>query len=254
MQQTIKFYPEPRRRLRDMQLHVVGCRHYITDEAKRQKFLDEAPMLSLFMACEPTNPYDPQAIAVYVNSEPIAMRVAYISTENLPKAHGILDAYNTTWMPIHALGLQPGRHTTLVAYPLDGNGEMITDIEEIELSDEPKRNMSFGTINLTVGDFPRHDTMPNAGTDTFDDGIKRVARHIDEHKATVSWSDVYYFLQGKGIIDEDMSAAAFGKFVQSHGGPSAQKVRKSGNYQLSTNMLRRRGNTIASLSAFFTGI
>lgn len=137
MQQSIKLCPEPHARLRDMQLHVVGCRHHITDEAKRQKFLDEAPMLSMFMACEPTNPYDPQAIAVYVNSEPIAMRVAYISTENLPKAHGILDAYHTTWMPIHALGLQPGRHTTLLAYPLGPGGEMITDIEETVIPDEP---------------------------------------------------------------------------------------------------------------------
>lgn len=253
MQQSIIFEPEFHGRLRDMQLHIVGCRHYITDDAKLRQFLDDAPRLSMFMAAEPTNPCDPQAIAVYVDAEPMARRVAYISTENLVKAHGILDAYNTTWMPIRVLGLQPGRHTTLLAYPMDSSGEMITDMEEVETPDEPQPRFSFGDINLNLGDFAKQGTTHDAEADTLGDGIRRVAKHIDEHKATVFWSDVYYFLQGKGVIDEDMSAAAFGKFIESHGGPSAQKVRKSGNYQLSTNQLRRRGAVIASLSAFFTG-
>lgn len=252
MQQSIIFEPEPQGRLRDMQLHVVGCRYYITDDAERQQFLDNAPKLSMFMACEPTNPIDPLAIAVYVNSEPIAKRVAYISTENLTKAHGILDCYNTTWMPIHALGLQPGRHTTLLAYPLDADGKMITDIEEIETPDEPQQTR-FHDIHLIVNNYGEKPT-DNTEKNTLDDGIKDVAKYIEEHKSTVFWSDVYYFLMGKGIVDEDMSAAAFGKFIEEHGGPSAQKVRKSGKYQLSTNQLRRRGGVISSLSAFIKGI
>lgn len=252
MQQSIIFEPEPQGRIRDTQLHVVGCRYYITDDAERQKFLADAPKLSMFMACEPTNPYDPQAIAVYVNAEPFAKRVAYISTENLAKAHGILDCYNTTWMPIHALGLQPGRHTTLVAYPLDSDGNMIMGIEEIETPDDPQ-DTRFHDIYLTVnqyGEKPADSKEKNS----LDEGIKEVAKYIEEHKTTVFWSDVYYFLVGKGIIDEDMSAAAFGKFIEKHGGPSAQKVRKSGTYQLSTNQQHRRGAVISSLSAFIRGI
>lgn len=229
MQQTIIIEPEPAGRLRDMQLHIVGCRHYITDDAERQKFLADAPKLSMFMACEPTNPFDPQAIAVWVNSEPIATRVAYISTENLAKAHGLLHCYHTNWMPIRALGLQPGRHTTLLAYPLDTDGEMITDLEEMETSD-------------------------TAGADPLDDGIREAAKYIDSHKADIRWSDVYYFLMGKGIVSEGTSASAFGNFIASHGGPSAQKVRKSGPYQLSTNELRRRKPVISSLSSIFRGI
>lgn len=92
----------------------------------------------------------------------------------------------------------------------------------------------------------------NPATDSLDSAISRIARYIDSHRSTMSWSMVYYFMRRKKIIDRDMTANQFGVFIESHGGPSAQKVRKSGDYQLSSAQLARLSCEIESLNAFFT--
>ena len=50
---------------------------------------------------------------------------------------------------------------------------------------------------------------------------------------------------------DEMSASAFGKFIQKHGGPNEQKVRKDGNYQPSPSELLRDKAVIESVSAYF---
>ena len=50
---------------------------------------------------------------------------------------------------------------------------------------------------------------------------------------------------------DEMSAAAFGRFIEEHGGPNEQKVRKDGNYQPSSRELLRDKAVIESVSAFF---
>ncbi len=113
----------------DMQLHIVGVRHHITDPAEMQRFLDTAGSRRLFMMCEPSNPYDPDAIGVYDNTQSELSLVAYISRDDLPKSHRLLDKLHATMLPLKALGIQPGRHTTLLAYPCRGT-EMVMDIED----------------------------------------------------------------------------------------------------------------------------
>lgn len=273
LEPVIIFEPEPHGRRRDMQLHIVGVRHYITDDAERQKFIDNAPNLSLIMACEPTNPVDPRAIAVYETSSVIPRRVAYISTENLLKAHGVLDAYNVTSMPIRALGLQPGRHTTLVAYPIDPDGELIKDIEEIETPDNPQPQFNIGSIG-SIGQFNAGNSVYNAapakneenektheadssstdGKDNMRKAIVRIAKFISTHKDEVWWSDVYYCMKRRGDIGAELSPNAFGDLVERLGGPKAQTVRKSGDYQLSTAQLQKRDLIITLLTYFFSDI
>lgn len=107
-----------------------------------------------------------------------------------------------------------------------------------------------GTVNYYAGQGESHphdeETMTRA--------MKQVSQYIATHKGDVFWSDVFYCLQRRGDIGSDMSASGFGQLVNSHGGPDAQIVRKSGDYQLSTYDLRKRETVIARLTTFFTGI
>ncbi|MCH3980820.1 MAG: hypothetical protein LKE41_02685 [Prevotella sp.] len=85
---------------------------------------------------------------------------------------------------------------------------------------------------------------------SFANSIQRLARHMEQFKS-IHWNHVYLFLHRKMGLEE-MTAAGFGKFVQAHGGPNAQKVRKDGNYQLSSGELLRQKPIIESVSAFFS--
>lgn len=242
----------------DMQLHIVGCKYYITDETERKAFLDSAPQSSLIMACEPNNPFDSQAIAVYKLSDCKIRLVAYISRENLEKAHGILEAYGKTWMPIHALGLQPGRHTTLLAYPVDDEGEMIMDAERYETPDTTTGNISIGDINLNFYDSKTaaaalENELPAKNyfeSDEFSEGIAKVTDYIKNKNA--SWAHVYYFLRRHGL--DEMPRTRFGEFIHSHGGPSARTVRDSGNFELKSYQLMGERDSINAIGAFFPGI
>lgn len=114
-----------------MQLHVVGARHYITDSDKLQAFLKSAPDNAFLMMCEPDNPYDCNAIAVYEATDKAPVLVAYISQDDLPKSHKLLKKYHTSCLQIKVLCIQPGRHTTLLAYPCHDD-KMIMEIDNIE--------------------------------------------------------------------------------------------------------------------------
>lgn len=114
-----------------MQLHVVGARHYITDTDKLQAFLMSAPDNAFLMMCEPNNPYDCNAIAVYAATDNAPVLVAYISQDDLPKSHKLLRQLHTSCLQIKVLCIQPGRHTTLLAYPCYDN-KMILEIENCE--------------------------------------------------------------------------------------------------------------------------
>lgn len=144
MQETSSYHTTHRT---DMQLHIVGVRHHITDPAKMQQFLDTATTRRLVMMCEPTNQYDPEAIGVYDNTQSEFSLVAYISKDDLPKSHRLLNKLHTTMMSVKALSIQPGRHTTLLAYPCQGS-TMVMDIE-----DETALTTSFG--------------MPSSSADVF---------------------------------------------------------------------------------------
>lgn len=82
--------------------------------------------------------------------------------------------------------------------------------------------------------------------------VVRLTNYINDNKDTMFWSYVYYFMVRHKMIGEFTSAKQFGELIESHGGPSAQTVRKSGNYQLSSFEERKLSKTIESLSAFFS--
>lgn len=84
----------------------------------------------------------------------------------------------------------------------------------------------------------------------FDSSIKRLAQHMEQFK-TIHWSHVYLYLH-QYLNLEEMTAAKFGKFIESHGGPNEQKVRKDGNYQPSSLELLKDKPIIESVSAFFS--
>lgn len=86
-------------------------------------------------------------------------------------------------------------------------------------------------------------------TPAFKESIRKLSQHIEQHKF-IHWSYVYYYLNKNMGLDE-MSAAAFGRFIEEHGGPNEQKVRKDGNYQPSSRELLRDKAVIESVSAFF---
>ena len=87
-------------------------------------------------------------------------------------------------------------------------------------------------------------------TPAFEESIQKLSQHMEQHKS-IHWSYVYYYLNKKMGLGE-MSASAFGKFIESHGGPNEQKVRKDGNYQPSSHELLRDKPIIESVSAFFS--
>lgn len=254
----------------DMQLHVVGMKHYITDAEERQRFIDSAPSARLIMACEPNNRYDHEAIAVYTIKDNNFRLVAYISRENLPKAHLLMQAMGKSWMPIHALGVQLGRHTTLEAYPLSDDDEMIMDIATDEETNASGLSLiDIGGITLNVYNNQPSDTSTatqlapaapsaevrqSAGSyydcEEFRNGIIRVTDFISKKKAT--WSLVYFFLRKHGF--SEMCRSRFGEFVHEHGGPSARTVRDSGNYELRSYQLLGEKDKINAIAAFFPGI
>ena len=81
----------------------------------------------------------------------------------------------------------------------------------------------------------------------FDSSIKRLAQHMEQFK-TIHWSHVYLYLH-QYLNLEEMTAAKFGKFIESHGGPNEQK---DGNYQPSSLELLKDKPIIESVSAFFS--
>lgn len=147
MRETTPYRTTARRT--DMQLHIVGVRHHITDPAKMQLFLDTATRRRLVMMCEPSNQYDPDAIGVYDNTQSELSLVAYISKDDLPKSHRLLDKLHATMLPLKALGIQPGRHTTLLAYPCRGT-EMVMDIED-ETALAPTYGKPSGPADVFAG-------------------------------------------------------------------------------------------------------
>lgn len=93
-----------------------------------------------------------------------------------------------------------------------------------------------------------------ATADTPDEALSRVfaraTAYIRHHPA--HWSHLYYYMRRQELIPADMSASAFGEFVEAHGGPRAQTVRKSGDYQLSSSGLVRERQAIEAMGALFS--
>lgn len=84
---------------------------------------------------------------------------------------------------------------------------------------------------------------------TFRVAIKKVAAYLREH-AGLHWSHVYICLSQHCGLGE-MSASQFGSFIENHGGPRAQSVRKDGDYQLTCAEMEREGRAAEALMQFF---
>lgn len=111
----------------------------------------------------------------------------------------------------------------------------------------------FGGIQMISPQTPESQNLTGDrnyfNSPRFESSIKNLARHMEQVK-TIHWSHVYIYLH-KYMKLEEMSASAFGRFIQEHGGPNEQKVRKDGNYQPSSRELLRDKAVIESVSAFF---
>lgn len=111
----------------------------------------------------------------------------------------------------------------------------------------------FGGIQMISPQAPESQNLTGDrnyfNSPRFESSIKNLARHMEQVK-TIHWSHVYLYLRRNMSLDE-MSASAFGRFIQEHGGPNEQKVRKDGNYQPSSRELLRDKAVIESVSAFF---
>ena len=117
--------------------------------------------------------------------------------------------------------------------------------------------LCMGDGYMTVNNYPQSPTeheQNNEGnyfdSTAFSNVIRRLAQHMEQTR-TIHWSHVYQYLR-KNMSLGEMSASAFGRFIQEHGGPNEQKVRKDGNYQPSSRELLRDKPIIESVSAFFS--
>jgi len=117
---------------------------------------------------------------------------------------------------------------------------------------ENQYNCFGGTMNV----YPQADKDQKSyggvsyfDSPSFSESLQKLMKHMKENK-NLHWSHVYQFLHKYRELGE-MSAAAFGKFIERHGGPKEQTVRKDGDYQPTSWELKRDKPIIDSLSALF---
>ena len=133
--------------------------------------------------------------------------------------------------------------------------EMLRALSAIQINGNISQ-LCMGDGYMTVNNYrqPSKEQEQNNDGDYFDstafsNALKRLAQHMEQTR-TIHWSHVYLYLRRNMSLDE-MSASAFGRFIEEHGGPNEQKVRKDGNYQPSSRELLRDKAVIESVSAFF---
>lgn len=81
----------------------------------------------------------------------------------------------------------------------------------------------------------------------FDDSLQTIMDYMKTAKWTIYWSDLYYAMRREKLIGR-MSASEFGKLIEEHGGPSAQVVRKSGDYNMSRREIDERHDQIGAVA------
>lgn len=103
-------------------------------------------------------------------------------------------------------------------------------------------------------DLPQFAFVVRKGVDAQFETIKKIVPLIQSFMKnyiyTIYWSDVFYCFKGKGLIPKETSARTFSGIIANCGGPGAEFVRKSGNYNASTLELLQRKAQIDIITGF----
>lgn len=99
-----------------MLLLIVGTRYY-TPAEKLGDYLKEAPEHQMMLMADPYNKFDKLAVKV-IDCQDNMRLIGYIRSEDTRKAHFLMKLHHDTQIFLHVIGLLPGAHTTLMAYPV----------------------------------------------------------------------------------------------------------------------------------------
>lgn len=109
----------------DAQFHIVGTRYY--DDTFVGRSTSGCGPMQAIMKSEPGNPFDREAVAVYEVRGDGPHKVGYVSRTDLSKIHALFEQTRREEIPVAVMGLEPGRTSTLLAFPAGPRG-LVKDI------------------------------------------------------------------------------------------------------------------------------
>lgn len=108
--------------------------------------------------------------------------------------------------------------------------EMLRALSAIQINGNISQ-LCMGDGYMTVNNYPqsaKEHEQNNEGdyfdSTAFSNAVRRLAQHMEQTR-TIHWSHVYQYLRKNMSLDE-MSASAFGRFIQEHGRTQRAKGEK----------------------------